>query len=81
MSSYPPQRGIAILGVCGLTPVGLELARPPAAARRPPAARMGAHGAPMGAPSSPVVARRNFEKFTKISIAPFLGSKMGQKKN
>ena len=32
----PPQRGIAILGVCGLTPVGLELARPPAAAARRP---------------------------------------------
>ena len=36
----PPQRGIAILGVCGRTPVGVELARPPAAhppARRPQA--------------------------------------------
>ena len=35
---------------------------------------------PMGAPSPPVVVRRNFEKFTKICISPFLGSKMGQKK-
>ena len=40
----------------------------------------GAHGAPMGAPSPPVVVRRNFEKFTKIGISPFVGSKMGQKK-
>ena len=70
VNTYPPQRGIAILGVCGLTPVGLELARPPA---RPPAARpqatvcvpkrdMGAHGRPwaphgrpMGAPWAPHV--------------------------
>ena len=30
MIDDPPQRGIAILGVCGWTPVGVELARPPA---------------------------------------------------
>ena len=32
----PPQREIAILDVWGVTPVGLELARPPAAAARRP---------------------------------------------
>ena len=42
----------------------------------------GAHGALWApwAPSSPVVVRRNFEKFTKIDIFLFLGSKIGQKK-
>ena len=39
----------------------------------------GAHGRPR-APSPLVVVRRNFEKFTKIGIFPFFGSKMGQKK-
>ena len=44
-----------------------------------PLGPLGPHGA-HGAPSSPVVVRRNFEKFTKFCIFPFLGSKMGQKK-
>ena len=44
-----------------------------------PKGPMGPMGAPW-APSPPVVVRRNFEKFTKIDIFPFLGSKMGQKK-
>ena len=35
---------------------------------------MGAHGAP----SPPVVVRCNFEKFTKMCISPFGGSKIGE---
>ena len=34
----------------------------------------------MGAPSPPVVVRRNFEKFTKIGISPFLEIQNGSKK-
>ena len=54
-----------------------------------PGAPWGPMGAPMGphgphgspwAPSSPVVVRRNFEKFTKIGIFPFLGGPKWVKK-
>ena len=70
-----------------LGPLGTPMGRPwaPMGAPWAPMGPHGPHGAPWApwdaqwVPSPPVVVRRNFEKFTKISISPSLGFKMGQK--